>query len=379
MSEVERYLKRVTQGLTRQQRAEVRAELESHIFERVQALRLEGVSEEVARAQALKELGPAQVVSRSLRRNGHVHPLLSALALCGLAAVLLSPMPTLFSERWMAGAAPEGVSVTELRAKGAITIGEARQQLRPLGIGLSQQRGRYMLTHAGLPDAELNLISPGMCDKPVYSILPNTPTFPFTRTPRAFYTSMPTLLACMTAAGWPLEIRAGQVFLGTQAFPPLEDQYFASMTREAILTVLYTPAIVASLRQLPQEVGLTNMNLGEPIILPLNLDLQSKAVKLPLSAGKPILVLVKSGNSFQNSIYPFFRTQVMWTDSAGSIRLPVSLMFHGKPGVGPNTSVQLYPSLKAWQAAPLSQNAAMLIALTNRMTDPIKLQPITPQ
>ena len=87
MSEVERYLKRATRGLARRQQADVRAELESHIFERMQAMQAEGVAQDEAAARVLGELGPPDTANRALRRVHYVHPALNVVVAVGVLAV----------------------------------------------------------------------------------------------------------------------------------------------------------------------------------------------------------------------------------------------------------------------------------------------------
>ncbi|MDV6373425.1 permease prefix domain 1-containing protein [Deinococcus arenicola] len=210
MTGEERFLNSATRGLIKNARLAAQAELRSHLHERVQQLVLAGEPEEGARVQAIRELGPAPIIARSLRRGEHVHPALSALALTGLAALLLLPLPTLFSaqfaEQWLAGVGATTATVAELRAYGAVTLPEARRQLRPLEIGLIRKDGRYVLTHAGLPNAELGGQGAGFCSSPTYSQGQDTPTFPLLPLPRHFYISMPELLSCAAESGWPLDI-----------------------------------------------------------------------------------------------------------------------------------------------------------------------------
>ena len=87
MREVERYLKRATRGLARRQRADVRAELESHIFERMQAIQIEGLAQDEAAARVLGELGPADTANRALRWVHYVHPALNVVVAFGVLAV----------------------------------------------------------------------------------------------------------------------------------------------------------------------------------------------------------------------------------------------------------------------------------------------------
>ncbi|QFP77483.1 permease prefix domain 1-containing protein [Deinococcus sp. AJ005] len=385
MTDEERFLNAATRGLSRKLCLAAQAELRSHLHERVQQLVMAGESEEGARVQAMRELGPAPAIARSLRRGEQVHPALSFLALGALAALLLLPLPTLFSAQWLAGAGSSTASVAEMRAEGAMTVTEARRQLHPLGIGLTRKYGSYVLTHAGLPDAELGQGGSVMCYGPYYSDNQNTPTLPFSRTPRDFYISMPSILSCASLAGWPLDIRVGQIFLDEKPFPPMGDENFTYDTREATLGLLYAPAIAASLRQLPREVWFADMEFQTlPTIWPLYSDSPTRTVKLPIPAGTPVLVLVKSWN-WVNQIParntpnpPAFRTFVNVADQAGQIKLPVDLAFPSKLGEGRNKTIQLHTSLATWETAPPDQNAAILLPLTERISDPVRLEPLKP-
>ena len=87
MSEVERYLKRATRGLARRQQADVRAELESHIFERMRAVQAEGLARDEAATRVLSELGSPDTANRALRRVHHVHPALNVVVAVGVLAV----------------------------------------------------------------------------------------------------------------------------------------------------------------------------------------------------------------------------------------------------------------------------------------------------
>ncbi|AZI42737.1 hypothetical protein EHF33_08210 [Deinococcus psychrotolerans] len=87
MNEVERYLKRVTRGLARRQRIEVRAELESHIVERMQALQTQGLEPGDFAARVLSELGSPDEANQALRRVHYVHPALNVVVAVGVLAV----------------------------------------------------------------------------------------------------------------------------------------------------------------------------------------------------------------------------------------------------------------------------------------------------
>ncbi|MFC3831497.1 MULTISPECIES: permease prefix domain 1-containing protein [Deinococcus] len=66
MNREEQFLRGATRGLGRRARLAAQAELRSHLHERVQALRLEGMTEATASAQAMRELGHAGAIRRSL-------------------------------------------------------------------------------------------------------------------------------------------------------------------------------------------------------------------------------------------------------------------------------------------------------------------------
>lgn len=67
-SVTEAYLRRATRGLWGRRRREVREELEAHLYERVMAHRIAGLSEVDATEKALAELGRPQEVSVGMAR-----------------------------------------------------------------------------------------------------------------------------------------------------------------------------------------------------------------------------------------------------------------------------------------------------------------------
>ncbi len=152
-------------------------------------------------------------------------------------------------------------------------------------------------------------------------------------------------------------------------------------THKTTLTMLYAPAIAASLSQLPEEVWFTRLDfVSLPAIQPLYSFSPTRTVKLPVPAGTPVLVLVKSWRTITLTPsqkvhhYPVFNSVVVWADQRRQIILPLNFT----PPDMVNKPIQLHTSLKTWETAPLTQNAAILIPLTNRITDPIKFDPIKP-
>ncbi|MDV6373426.1 hypothetical protein [Deinococcus arenicola] len=136
---------------------------------------------------------------------------------------------------------------------------------------------------------------------------------------------------------------------------------------------------------MPREVWFADVEFQTlPAIWPLYSDSPTRTVKLAVAAGTPVLVLVKSWNkvtripSQDTYTYPTFRTFVNVADQTGQIKLPVNLAFPGKLREGRNKAIQLHTSLETWEAAPPDGNAAILVPLTERTSDPVRLEPLKP-
>ncbi|MER3482132.1 MAG: hypothetical protein C4332_02160 [Meiothermus sp.] len=87
---LERYLRTATRGLRGIHKAQVREELESHVWEKVERLRVLGVPEGEAVRRVLLELGAPEAISRGMFRV-HAAPVLagSSLMLALVASVAI--------------------------------------------------------------------------------------------------------------------------------------------------------------------------------------------------------------------------------------------------------------------------------------------------
>ena len=162
MNEVERYLERATWGLWGRKRREVREELESHLFERITAHRIAGVSEEDAIERVLRELGEPEEVSAGMMKL-YTAPWMAGsgvllAAICTLAVITFSDslaqsLPVDY--RWPAEVCLEA-SAQALPEKCRtdvpwLGVAELRENLEPLGVSVREEEDTVTLS---FPDAQ---------------------------------------------------------------------------------------------------------------------------------------------------------------------------------------------------------------------------------
>jgi hypothetical protein len=92
MTDLERYLRLATWGLTGAQRKTVRLELESHVQHKTWKYRLLGQSDDEALRNALRDLGAPQTVSVGMNGVYAMHSLLRVTVLCALFVVFSTTM-----------------------------------------------------------------------------------------------------------------------------------------------------------------------------------------------------------------------------------------------------------------------------------------------
>ncbi|MFT2719844.1 permease prefix domain 1-containing protein [Deinococcus sp. A31D244] len=379
MSPEEHYVRNATRGLRGKERQDTQTELLDHLTERTRQLTLTGLNPEQARTQAMQELGPAPTVARSLRRTQHVHPALSAAALLAFATLLLWPVPELLNPQATYSGGDTSESVSELRAQGYLTVREANTQLKPYGIQLKYHGESWELRHAGLPTASIaSSENSWNCQGPTTSMAADQPRYWLTDTPSVRYVNPASLLACMSEAEWPLQVRGKQVSLQGKEFPLTwsNDQ----------LTSLYARQVEKSVSQLPQAVWRT------PPHYPLNLwngaliwpwattttDLRRITVK---SSGQNAVLLIRADvqhtmtypteRTYKAPIFVSIATPV---DEQGNTQIPRSIK---TPGQSVATSINLMNSVEDWYSAPISSRPAILVALPDRTDAPIDLTPLT--
>ncbi|GGR55498.1 hypothetical protein GCM10008959_16460 [Deinococcus seoulensis] len=378
MSPEEHYVRRATRGLRGKERQETQTELLDHITERTRQLTLTGLTPEQARTQAMQELGSPATVARSLRANQHVHPALSAAALLALATLLLWPVPELLYARTDPFNSTTTQSVRELRAEGYLTVREANSQLKPYGIQLKYHSESWELRHAGLPTASIASAISWVCQGPTTSSAADQPRYLLSDMPTVAYVNPSALLACMSEAGWPLQVRGEQVSLQGKEFP--------LAWSKGQLTSLYARQVEKSVSQLPQAVWRTPphypLNLWNGALIwpwaPTITDLRRITVK---SSGQNAVLLIRA--DVQHTMtYPTERTYkapifisiATPVDEQGNTQIPRSIK---TPGQSAPMNINLMNSVKDWYSAPISARPAILVALPDRTDAPIDLTPLT--
>lgn len=368
------YVRQATRGLRGQARQDTQAELLDHITARACQLVLGGLSHEQARAQAMQELGSAPTIARSLRANQHVHPALSAAALLSLATLLLWPVPELLNPQAAYSGGDTTESVTELRARGYLSVKEANAQLKPYGIRLKYHGESWELRHADLPVAKTELNQSWVCQGPTTSSAADQPRYWLTGNPSVRYVNPASLLACMSEAGWPLELDGQQVKLRGKAFP-------VTWTRE-IATMFYVPQLTRSLGHLPRHIWSSPtapFPQNEPSVFAYS-DYSSEIIwsaRHVETAARNVGLLVRfqlNGTSWPEKrkySAPMFFSFTLPVSDQGQVNLPIRVP-HGMKVA----DLALKSNMNDWLRADSSTFPAILVALPDRTDAPVDLNPL---
>ncbi|AZI44078.1 hypothetical protein EHF33_14260 [Deinococcus psychrotolerans] len=136
----DRYLRQATRGLTGSARNAVRAELSSHLYERMRQHQAFGLSEEAAEARVLAELGAPATVNRGLLQV-HTVPWLTPLGLLGmLGATLILTLP--HTQAQVEGPAS---SIPELSLQ-YVEVKSLKAQLQKEGVSVQGPVDHWTLT-----------------------------------------------------------------------------------------------------------------------------------------------------------------------------------------------------------------------------------------
>lgn len=375
MNREEQYVRAATRGLTATARHHIQNELRDHITGRARQLMLGGLSAEQARAQAMQELGPASMVARSLRASQHVHPAYSAVALLGLAAALLWPVPDLVIGQSMLDTGTTTSSVQQLRQQGYLTPGEVNAELHAHGIDLKHRDGQWLLIHVGLPDAPLG-VSGFSCDRPMVSDASDQPRLWPSGTPRTAYVNPSGLLSCLSEAGWPLTVQGEQVSLYGRPFPR---SWSAGQ-----LPNLYERTLRRSLGGLPRHLWAAphfiEGGVGGPLVWPwaMSAPAPTRTVTLLTPADHVILLIRSTATreqlqpTRQTYTSPIFLAVVLPVGAGGQVDVPVRLTRPGRE----EAPITLTSSLIGWQQAALETQPAMVLALPANTAGAFSLTPL---
>jgi hypothetical protein len=375
MSSEQQYVRNATRGLHGKVRRDTQAELLDQITERTRQLTLTGLPPEQAREQAMQELGAPATVARSLRANQHVHPALSAATLLALATLLLWPVPELLNPQATYSGGDTSESVSELRAQGYLTVRETNTQLKPYGIQIKYRGESWELRHADLPIAKTELNQSWACQGPTTSMAADQPRYWLTDTPSVRYVNPARLLACMSEAGWPLELDGQQVKLHGKAFPD-------AWTRE-IANMFYVPQLTRSLGHLPRHLwssptAPTPQN--EPSVLAYS-DYSSEitwSARHVETTARNVGLLVRfqlNGTSWPDRrkySAPMFLSFTLPVSDQGAVNLPVRI-----PHAMRVVDLTLKSNMNDWLRADTSSFPAILVALPDRTDASIDLTPLT--
>lgn len=378
MTPEERFLQAATRGLSCRKRAEAQAELRSHLHERTQQLILEGKPLPSAQARAMEELGAPGEIARGLRRNEHVHPLLSAGVLMAMAALLLG-FPAVDAWRgWKLGVPDRShytnVDEAGLRADGFLSLPEARELFQQYGVTLKFFGPWAQLDAPGLPTIHLDGVA---CSSPGYADPDSGRLFPELR-PAHLYLNPGMLPLCLAAAGWPLDLRPDSVAFRGKALPGLPGAAAhmptlpAPSLRNLYQGALYSPALRGALD-------------GSTVALSGLQATQTYRVDRP--AHSPVMLLVRfpepKGEPVDRSSPPalgrppaLLGNLLTWVATDQTVALPTQL---GRNGVGAweyYGPLKLTRNLEEWRSTPGSVAVGVVIPLSSNPADPIRLSPL---
>lgn len=381
------FLRRATRGLRPRRRAEVQAELRSHLYERQHQLVLLGLSETDATAQALGELGRPEQIARGWQCQEQVHPLLSTLVLTALVGLLLSTLPQL---HWLRlTTSREGLSTTssteaELLAEGIWPIERVRGRLHPLGLEVQRVGvNQYRLSAPGQTAISLSDPDPSTshCLGPLLPAgLRPTPTQLLSGS-LPLYLSAYDMLQCLSGAGWPLEVQPQQVRWQGHPMPfSWTGKPLSTLERRAWITSLYAPTVTRSISRLPARAWNTTVSwMPGPLVWPMNVTPETPLRTLHSGArpGQPVLYLVKMSTRLNTPqrgpfLAPSYAIWLDWTDAAGLVTVPNTVPGEHR-GLG---AIRLYTTVASWQKAPLTHPSALLLPVSTRTSDPIALTPL---
>lgn len=350
----EKFIRNATRGVSRRKREEAQAELRSHLHERTNQLILAGKPLPSAQAQAMQELGPPTQIARGLRRTEHVHPLLSALVLCGLVGLLAYvPLNLLETERDLRNGFSSNMTAAQLRGEGFVTVNEARQRLKGGQVQLTGFGPLLKLTAEGLPDVPLNTCSEVEMANP-QPLLELRPSH--------LYVQPSIWPGCLARAGWPLQLTPESVTFRGQALdfiPERGEMLVLGSGPEVWQSWVYHPALESA--------------LGEDLfpVLPWRWRApQTYTVARPDRT--PVALLVRLRGKVPNRFD--MGMALAWVEG-GKVTFPTRLLEDKRTAA--ESPIVLYTSLSEWRKASSAVYAGLVIPLPTNSAEPVHLTPLS--
>ncbi|PNY81846.1 permease prefix domain 1-containing protein [Deinococcus koreensis] len=386
MNAEERFVRAATRGLARRARLDAQAELRSHLHERVQQLRLEGVPGAQASAQAMQELGHSATIRRSL---WGAHPPLHLLWWTGLVILTLwtgwnlrdvqtgrsyygGPQRERYGsvgfvgrfgdgvrlEDW-AKDLPDGLTVSTSGAQPVLT--SVGWPPVPLTGGPRSDRPLILFTQELMPYQDRFSGSPGG---------PMRPTIPafmtgFVRV-RGPFLNTSNLAMRAFRLGWPVQVDTGRVSLAGQALPPTAPGDIRSLpTVAADLTVtaawLHLGSATREKVGMPWEKGTNSSKF--PMFEPLEGPWAPVTRRLSLKGARPgaryVLVTrlpTRDPDRAANGSSDLLTSTPHGADADGEVTFPLSHTLAGRGTQYRGAHLLLMGDLGAWGRQAVSDD-----------------------
>ncbi|WP_350245018.1 permease prefix domain 1-containing protein [Deinococcus sonorensis] len=348
-------------------RQDARAELESHLYERVQTLRLSGMDPETAARQAMQELGPAATVARSLNRSHHVHPLLSA-AVLGLllsfGALMLSELVA-ESRRAAIQTLQERIEIFETTAPlsdqdraglSLATRSEVVRWLEPTAVRLvgDGPQARFELSGSAAVPV---MGEPGQASSLTYQRLSDT------RLGEPLYERTAAVNA-MVQAGWPVQLTGEQLQIAGQPLR-LSAQEQRQLTYSLVTAQLRhtVPHPAWMIGDFAAMLGHYDMSAAVAHPQPQ----QSYLMPGTVEPGQRFMLAVRLQTPFLNGQRHPPMQEELWlslarADASGHLSFPLTRTRHSAH------ALQLHTSVTAWQTARIGTT---LPAVVLKLSSPL--------
>jgi len=375
MSEVERYLKRATRGLARRQQADVRAELESHVFERMRAFQAEGLAPEDAATRVLVELGSPDKANQALMRVHYVHPALNVVVAVGVLAVAWMGWQWRMISAFPLTAIP-GSFTDPLYPPRIVSSGDSEDQMHSL-LSFSEVADIFKGTSVKIvgDDEHAQLVFPNHVSLDLGSAVRRKVDGLELPKKYGFYVTPPAvidfneLMLLVLRSKWPVLMDPSNdaVKVSVDGQPLNMPSKWASMSTFSFLE-LWNQQVAKLLSQPIQDSGFIDW-------IPL---LSTKGRHIPLTVHDLIpkqiyaLVIKRIGTQYSVTFKGKYTSSMMThADSSGAANFLNSYF----PGQTLVKSFRFADSVEAWQKAP--QNTAILLKLDPTLKHPPEVIPRT--
>lgn len=420
MTPEKRFLRQATKGLSRRKRAEVQAELTSHLYERRKQLLLEGLGQAEATERVIAELGSPQKIASEMRRQEQVHPIIGTIVLgllCILAPISIGQViEDCFRLHVHFESAPD-ITEAYLKKNGYLTLNEARNTFAWNDIKISWSVYGLKVLHSNLPPFMLDGDSPNCTmptafqkDRLFVGELPYVPKI---------YIMPESIITCAAENGWPIQISPVGISLeGKPINLKLSNKEYQNPYE--LQNLLFEKSITLAIAPLLKKDS--EKSLGELVGIRNGIRIEQGwfkrdlvDIKVNLQKDRPIMIVSKPSTELlehkkydstngktidMNEKYTSITYTIAWVEEGGMVKVPnyradyqTNFPFNGttnseydewlkksneynsvKDKLPPN----LVPDLPTWLNPLDASDAAILIPLSTTVTDPIHLTPIMP-